>query len=361
MRRVLTVIIIISFLFELFPVNTVSAQEKLKVGLVGVFTDDKEMVSFNNLVGPIFSTSNFFKWEKVAQDTPISNFWSIARIDTKFQHNASNVTGRFTLYLKDPVSNVDMLVLKSLGVSSTFSGTITDWEPLEKEAFLNGVSALSQKLDDLWRGNSIITYYDEDVFECDLGKSSGIIEGSILSVFRDNRLVAKGKVSSVEQKISKSEVIYKGGDYPPRLGDIVKIAYIPPAPEVSFVNQATPIVNAIAGIAILAGLITLYNIAKANATPWIKLTSPDNGRKFIIGEEIVFSWYSNDTTIVSYTIIVSNSSKVIIWDKDTTTDTSITYDGPLLSPGTYTWGIVGYRTDGSEVESETRVFIVTLQ
>ena len=352
MRRLLSVIIIISFLFELFPVNTVSAQEKLKVGLVGVFTDDKEMASFNNLVGPIFSTSNFFKWEKVAQDTPISNFWSVARINTKFQHNASNVTGRFTLYLKDPVSNVDMLVLESLGVSSTFSGTITDWEPLEKEAFLNGVSALSQKLDDLWRGNSIITYYDEDVFECDLGKSSGIIEGSILSVFRDNRLVAKGKVSSVEQKISKSEVIYKGGDYPPRLGDIVKIAYIPPAPEVSFVNQATPIVNAIAGIAILAGLITLYNIAKANATR-IELESPANGRVFKVGEDITFYWVPNDT-ISGYEIMVWDKDNVLKWDKPTTAP-PITYKAP--EPGIYTWQVTGTR-DGSKIESETWKFIV---
>jgi hypothetical protein len=360
MRRLLSLIIIVLLLFELFPVNTVSAQEKLKVGFIGVFIDDKEMASLSKLVSPIFSTSKFFTWEKFIPDTPISDFWGTGKIIAKFQHNNSNVTGRFTLYLIDPISNVEMFILESSGVSSQSSGTVTNWEPLEKEAFLNGISSLSQKLDDLWRSNSIVTYYDENVFECDLGKSYGIVEGSILSVFRNNRLVAKGKVTSLDQKISKVEVFYRGEDYPPRLGDIVKIAYIPPAPEVSFINQATPILNAIAGIAILAGLVTLYNIAKANATPWIKLISPANGREFKQGDPIDFFWSSNDTTIAYYHIIVSDSSNNnIIWDKVTSSpSTSITYDGPSLSPGTYTWKVIGIRNDGSSIEG-ARTFIVT--
>jgi len=353
MRRILSVIILISFLFELFPGNIINAQGRLKVGLIGVFADEKEISSLENLVIPIFSTSRFFVWEKVSQDTPISSFWATARITVRFTHNISNVTGSFRLSIVDPVSNVEMFVLESYGASSTSSGTITNWEPLEKEAFLNGISSLSQRLDDLWGSNSIVTYYEENAFECDLGKSSGIIEGSILSVFRDNRLVAKGKVTSLDQKISKVDVIYKGEGYPPHLGDIVKIAYIPPAPEVSFVNQATPVLNAIAGIAILAGLIVLYNAAKA-ATPWIDLISPENNQSFNSGGTIKFSWITNDTTIQQYDLIISGNHYFPILD------TYYNYTAPtVLVQTTYTWKVVGYRGDGSKVESETRTFTVS--
>jgi len=74
MRRILSVIILISFLFELFPGNIINAQGRLKVGLIGVFADEKEISSLENLVIPIFSTSRFFVWEKVSQDIPISSF-----------------------------------------------------------------------------------------------------------------------------------------------------------------------------------------------------------------------------------------------------------------------------------------------
>ncbi|MGB9681989.1 MAG: hypothetical protein ACP5RW_04535 [bacterium] len=352
MRRISSLIIIASFLLELFPGNVINAQGRLKIGLIGVFSDEKELVSFSNLVIPIFSTSKFFAWEKVSPDIPFSNFWGIARVNAKFIHNKANVTGSFKVSIVDPLSNVEMFVLESSGISSVSSEPITTWEPLEKEAFLNGISNLSQRLDDLWKSNKVITYYEDNAFECDIGRSSGILEGSILSVFRNDRLVAKGKVTSLDNKVSKAEVVYKGDGYPPQLGDTVRVAYVPPSPEVSFVNQVIPILNAMVGIAILAGLVVLYNSAKA-ATPWIDLISPDNSSSFHSGDQIKFTWITNDTTIQQYDLVIDGNHNFPITDK------YYNYTAPVVLTSTsYSWKVVGYRGDGTKVESETRTFTV---
>ncbi len=353
MRRVLSLIIAIFLVFELLPASVLSQQEKLTIGVMGVFLEGKEDTSLSSIVSPIFSTSDFFKWEKIGRDTPPSVFWGIASLDVKFKHGTSNVVASVKLSIKDAKTNTDMFILETNALSSPFSGTILDWKPLEKEAFLNAISTLSKRLDELWRSNSVVIYAEGNVFESDLGKSIGIIEGSVLGVFRGDNLIAKGKVTSVGQKTCKVEVIYRLENEQPRLGDIVRIAYIPPSPEVSFVNQVTPVLNAIAGIAILAGFIALYNIAKANMVNWIRLRLPEDGATFRSGDSITFLWLTNDTTIKNFTLVISGNVY-------TTSDTSYTYTAPSVSvETTYVWKVFGHREDGTTVESESREFKVT--
>lgn len=352
MRRYLSILLIVLFILESNLLSAYTSQNKLRVGFLGVFVDDREDVSLSLMVTPMFSDSDFFVWERITKDTPISEFWGLARIEAKFQHNSTNVSGRFTLYIKDPSSSLDMFVLDAKGISSTFSGMVADWTPLEKEAFLNGLTALSKELEDLWRSNSIVTYAEGNVFECDIGRAVGIVEGSLLSVFRDNRFIARGKVTSVDQKKCKAEIIYNSGDKPPAMGDMVKISYIPSTPEVSFLNQASSVVNAIAGIAILAGIVVLYNIARANALPRITLIAPSDGREFKTGETISFSWISNHS-MKQYKIQIIKGTSIVY--EETLTDTPFSYP-TQLAPGLYSWKVIGYMEDGTSVESETRTF-----
>lgn len=351
MKRFLSIVIIIFSIFELLPVNALTEQRELKIGVMGVFVDGKEDTSLSSIVAPLFSTSNFFNWERIGRDTPISIYWGIATFDVKFKHNTSNVSANVKLIIKDTRTNVDMFILETNALSSPFTGVVLDWKPLEKEAFLNAIGTLSKRLDDIWRFNSIVTYAEENVFESDLGKDIGIVEGTVLSVFRGDKLIAKGKVTSLNQKTCKAEVTYEAENEYPRLGDVVRIGYIPPSPEVSFINQATPILNAVAGIAILAGLVALYNVAKANMTSRITLISPENGDSFKPGEPITFSWTTNDNSIKIFKIRVSGK------DIPVGSDTSYTYTAPSAS-SSYDWKVIGYREDGSSVESETRTFIV---
>lgn len=356
MRKILSVVIVFSVLLEIAPVNIYASENKLKIGFLGVFVSDREREdsALSAMVSPMFSDSSFFTWERITKDTPTTIFWGIAKIDARFQHNDSNVSGKFTLYMRDPISGIDMFILDATGVSSNFSGMVVDWSPFEKEALLNALAVLSRKIDDLWRSNSIVTYSEGKVFECDLGQNAGIVEGSLLSVFRDNRLIAKGKVTSLDQKKCKAEIIYSSGKEPPVIGDKVKIAYIPPTPEVSFVNQTSSILSAIAGIAILAGVVVLYNIARTNASPKITLISPTDGMEFNSGETINFTWLSNQS-MESYKIQIIKSSTNEIFE-DVTSDASYSYS--IFSPGTYSWKVIGYKTDGTFVESETRTFYI---
>ncbi|MCX7795820.1 MAG: hypothetical protein N2380_04805 [bacterium] len=352
MRRFLSVVIISLLILELSPINALSEQKKLKIGVMGVFIDGKEDISLSNIVAPVFSTSDFFNWEKIGKDTPTLVYWGIASFDVKFKHNASNVSTNVRLLIKDTRTNVDMFILETNALSSPFSGTVLDWKPLEKEAFLNAIGTLSKRLDDIWRSSSIVIYAEENAFESDLGKDTGIVEGTILSIFRDNKLVAKGRVTSLGQKTCKGDIIYKAENEYPRLGDIIRIAYIPPSPEVSFINQATPVLNAIVGIAILAGLVTLYNIAKANMATWIRLRFPENNATFHPGDNITFLWLTNDTSIKNFALIISGNIY-------TTTNTSYNYIAPSVSvETTYVWKVIGYREDGTSIESESRTFKV---
>lgn len=352
MRRFLSIIIITLLILGLFPVSAFTQQKKLKIGVMGVFVDGKEDLSLSSIVTPIFSTSDFFNWERVGKDIPTSIFWGIASFDVKFKHNTSNVSANVRLLIKDTRTNVDMFILETNALSSPFSGTVLDWKPLEKEAFLNAIATLSKRLDDIWRSSSVVIYAEENVFESDLGKDIGIVEGTILNIFRDNNLIAKGKVTSLGQKTCKGDITYKAENEYPRLGDIVRIAYIPSSPEVSFINQATPVLNAIAGIAILAGLVTLYNIAKANMVTWIKLRFPEDNSTFHPGDTITFLWLTNDASIKNFVLIISGNIY-------TTTNTSYNYTAPFVSvETTYVWKVIGYREDGTSVESESRTFKV---
>ncbi|MGC8971491.1 MAG: hypothetical protein ACP5K2_04725 [bacterium] len=350
MRRLLSIIVIILLVFELFPVSAFSEQKKLKIGVMGVFVEGKEDTSLSSIVTPIFSSSDFFSWERIDRATPTSVFWGIASFDVNFKHNTSNVSASVRLSIKDAKTNIEMFILEANSLSSPFSGAVLDWKPLEKEAFLNAISNLSKRLDELWRSSRVVIYAEENVLESDLGKDMGIVEGTILGVFRDNKLIAKGKVTSLGQKTCKVDITYKSENDYPRLGDIVRIAYIPPSPEVSFVNQAVPILNAIAGIAILAGLVTLYNIAKANAVTWIRLRFPEEGASFRPEDTINFLWLTNDTTIKSFALVISGNPYI-------TTNTFYNYTAPSVSAETtYVWKVIGYRTDGTYIESEIRTF-----
>ncbi|MBC7321082.1 hypothetical protein H5T89_10620 [bacterium] len=352
MRRFLSIVIIIFFIFELFPVDALSEQRKLKIGVMGVFVEGKEDTSLSSIVAPIFSTSNFFDWERIGRDTPTSIYWGIASFDVRFKHNTSNVCANVKLLIKDTRTNTDAFILETNALSSPFTGTVLDWKPLEKEAFLNAIAILSKRLDDMWRSSSVVIYAEGNVFESDLGKDIGIVEGTVLGIFRGNNLIAKGKVTSLSQKTCKAEVIYKAENEYPRLGDIVRIAYIPPSPEVSFINQAVPVLNAIAGIAILAGLVTLYNIAKANMATWIKLRFPEDNATFHPGDLITFLWLTNDDSIKNFALVISGNIY-------STTGTSYNYTAPSVSvETTYVWKVIGYREDGSFVESESRTFKV---
>jgi len=354
MRKILSIVIIILILSEIAPAGVYASQNKLRVGFLGVFLDNKEESSLSAMVSPMFSDSNFFAWEKITKDTPVSIFWGVARVDAKFQHNSNSVSGRFTLYIKEPSTGVDMFVIDAAGVSSTFSGIVADWSPFEKEALLNGLSVLSRRLEDLWRSNSIVIYSEGKVFECDMGQLAGIVEGSHLSVFRDNRLIAKGKITGLDEKKCRAEIIYSSGDKTPIIGDLVKIAYIPPAPEVSFVNQANSVLSAIAGIALLAGIVTLYNIARANAAPKITLIAPMDGREFKTGETVKFSWLSNQE-FKSYKIEIMNAAGNVIDEND---DTVTSYQASFSSTDEYFWKVTGYTSSGTYVESETRTFYI---
>lgn len=352
MRKLLSTIIIIFLVLELFPVDAFSKQERLKIGVMGVFVEGKEDTSLSSIVTPIFSTSDFFSWERIDRTTPTSIFWGIASFDVNFKHNTSNVSASVKLSIKDAKTNIEMFILEANSLSSPFSGAVLDWKPLEKEAFLNAISNLSKRLDELWKSSCVVIYAEENVFESDLGKDTGIVEGTILGVFRDNKLIAKGKVTSLDQKTCKVDITYKSENEYPRLGDIVRIVYIPPSPEVSFVNRATPVLSAIAGIAILAGLVVLYNVAKANAVTWIRLRFPEDNATFRSGDTITFLWLTNDTTIKNFVLVISGNLY-------TTTDTSYNYTAPSVSvETTYVWKVIGYRDDGTSVESESRTFKV---
>lgn len=355
MKRFLSIIIVVLLILEATPISVCASQNRLKIGFLGVFVEDKEDSSLSSMVIPMFSDSNFFLWERITRETPTSVFWGLARIEAKFQRNVNNVSGRFTMYIKDPSANLDMFVIDAKGISSTSSGMIVDWSPLEKEAFLNGLAVLSKRFEDLWGSNSIVIFSEENVFECDIGQAVGIVEGSLLSVFRDNRFIAKGKVTSLDQKKCKAEIIYKSGNEPPIMGDMVKIAYIPPTPEVSFVNQASSVINTIAGIAILAGIVVLYNIARANATPRITLIAPSDGREFKVGDTINFSWTSNQN-MNQYKLEIRDDSSNIKYE-ETLTATSLSYT-VTLHQGQYFWRIIGYMEDGTSIESGTRTFFV---
>jgi len=354
MRKSLSITVVILILFELVPASVYASQNKLRVGFLGVFMENKEEPSLSSMVSPMFSDSKFFVWEKITKDTPTSIFWGVARIDAKFQHNSNSVSGRFTLYIREPSTNVDLFVLDATGVSSTFSGMVVDWSPFEKEALLNGLSVLSRRLEDLWRSNSIVIYSEGKVFECDMGELVGIVEGSHLSVFRDDRLIAKGKVTSLDQKKCRAEIIYSSGDKSPIMGDLVKIAYIPPAPEVSFVNQANSVLSAIAGVALLAGIVTLYNIARANAAPKITLIAPTDGIEFKTGQKVNFSWLSNQD-FQRYKIEIMDATGNVIDEND---DSGTSYQASFSSIGEYSWKVTGYTSNGTSVESETRTFYI---
>lgn len=352
MRRFLSILIITFLIFELYPLNAFSQQKKLKIGVVGVFVDEKEDTSLTSVVSPIFSTSDFFSWERIGRDTPTSLYWGIASFDVRFKHNTSNVSASVKLLIKDAKTNTDMFILETNALSSPFTGTVLDWKPLEKEAFINAIATFSKRLDEIWKSNTVIIYAEGNIFESDLGKDMGIVEGTIVSIFRDNNLIAKGKITSLSQKTCRGDIIYKAESEYPRLGDIVRIAYIPPSPEVSFINQATPILNAIAGIAILAGLVTLYNIAKANMATLIRLKFPENNATYKPGDTITFMWFTNDTSIKSFALVISGSIFV-------TNNNFYNYTAPSVSSETtYIWKVIGYREDGTSVESETRTFKV---
>lgn len=98
MRKSLSITVVILILFELVPASVYASQNKLRVGFLGVFMENKEEPSLSSMVSPMFSDSKFFVWEKITKDTPTSIFWGVARIDAKFQHNSNSVSGRFTLY-----------------------------------------------------------------------------------------------------------------------------------------------------------------------------------------------------------------------------------------------------------------------